>query len=635
MLEAGANRDAIAHDIGRRISPITVACACDKNKQLRHKMVQFLLEYGISLEFDPSRHTESCVHAALDYADCELLELLARSGADFNCLDRVPQLQIHRVNGEYGGNTPLHRVVLGLVAYLLRPWNDDFQANQRRRDLELGDLCLDMTQKLLTLGADVNVTNIRGSTALHLLFKGELSKHCHAEKNDAILGLLLDSGAELNRLNYLGESPLSLAAKYASYKTVKRMIDAGADVNLTKGSTNSALLSAIVGSRSSDIVKLLLDCGADINVKDDDGKNILWAAAKRWNEEKGTEYMENLKLIMAHSANKNCVKHEKYVPFGSVLEFGTMEAMHLFFENGVQLDNCGVPFPLHRAAANSEAEILEYLLKTKLYNVDMLDKTGRTALFSAVSHERLDCVRTLIEWGANVDTPGDLECVLETADRFPLSRAISQGNLRIVDLLLSVGTKVRVNFHTADEKCFISLFRYWDTTYKPSLTDSQRYIIWKWLIGRAILSQNHVEELDLDIENRSRWDFFRQRPAMHKILNQCSSELDDLKSVTLYECQHSSVTLFDLLRGKEMTPYVNNAKVINKYKLLDVSQRFPIYGNLIESHFTMALFKRKLMDAALEKLRDILKSYSYNCDWFLYSVMTHLSIKDLRSISEI
>ncbi|KAJ8688526.1 hypothetical protein QAD02_024321 [Eretmocerus hayati] len=99
-----------------------------------------------------------------------------------------------------------------------------------------------MTQKLLTLGADVHVTNIRGSTALHLLFKGELSKHCHAEKNDAILGLLLDSGAELNRLNYLGESPLSLAAKYASYKTVKRMIDAGADVNLTKGSTNSALL---------------------------------------------------------------------------------------------------------------------------------------------------------------------------------------------------------------------------------------------------------------------------------------------------------------------------------------------------------------------------------------------------------
>ncbi|KAJ8688525.1 hypothetical protein QAD02_024320 [Eretmocerus hayati] len=402
-----------------------------------------------------------------------------------------------------------------------------------------------------------------------------------------------------------------------------------------KSSITKKIFQSAIESQSSDIVKLLLDCGADVNVKDDDGKNILWAAAKRWNEEKGTEYMDNLKLIMAHSANKNCAKHEKYVPFGSVLEFGTMEAMLLFFENGVQLDNCGVPFPLHRAAANSKAEILEYLLETKLYNVDMVDKTGRTALFSAVFHERLDCVRLLIEWGANVETPGDLKCELETAGRFPLCRAISRGNLRIVDLLLSVGIKVRVNFHTGDEECFISLLSYWNTTYEPSLTDSQRSIIWECLIGRAVLSQNHDEELDLDIENRSRWDFFRQGPTIHKILNQCSSELDDLKSVTLYECQHSSVTLFDLLRGKEMTPYVNNAKVVNKYKLLDVSQRFPIYGNLIGSHFTMTLFKRKLMDAALEKLRDILKSYSYNCDWFLYSVMTHLSIKDLRSISEI
>ncbi|KAJ8688536.1 hypothetical protein QAD02_024331 [Eretmocerus hayati] len=127
MLEAGVDRDAVAQLNIERISPMTVACACIEDKQLRHKMVQFLLEYGISLEFDPSRHTESCVHAALDYADCELLELLARSGADLNCLDRVSQ--IHRVNGESdGGNTPLHRVVLGIVAYLTRPWNADVSA---------------------------------------------------------------------------------------------------------------------------------------------------------------------------------------------------------------------------------------------------------------------------------------------------------------------------------------------------------------------------------------------------------------------------------------------------------------------------------------------------------------------------
>ncbi|KAJ8688491.1 hypothetical protein QAD02_024286 [Eretmocerus hayati] len=142
MLEASANRDCLLlnrpismHDDsddstyygpGSHLlrSPLSVACACVSDSELRRKMVKLLLEHGASVDFDPERHSESCAHAALKFADCELLELLSRSGADLNCLDRVIQ---HRSDEsrdllipderlvERGGNTPLHKVMLGIA----------------------------------------------------------------------------------------------------------------------------------------------------------------------------------------------------------------------------------------------------------------------------------------------------------------------------------------------------------------------------------------------------------------------------------------------------------------------------------------------------------------------------------------
>ncbi|KAJ8688490.1 hypothetical protein QAD02_024285 [Eretmocerus hayati] len=178
---------------------------------------------------------------------------------------------------------------------------------------------------------------------------------------------------------------------------------------------------------------------------DDDGKNILWTAAKKWNEGKAAEYVQILKLVLAHSTNENLIKHKNYSVFDTVLESGTMEAVHVFLKNGVQLVDCGVSYPVHRAAANSDVNILEHLLETRLYDIDAVDECGSTALFNAVLHERLDCVRMLIEWGADVEIPMDPKSDLETAGRSPLGQAVFQRNLKIVDLLLSFDAKINLD----------------------------------------------------------------------------------------------------------------------------------------------------------------------------------------------
>ncbi|KAJ8688333.1 hypothetical protein QAD02_024128 [Eretmocerus hayati] len=95
-------------------------------------------------------------------------------------------------------------------------WRDVMQTIDSDYSPTISELRLKMTQKLLELGADVNVANTRGSTAVHLMFKGQLSNHKLAKNGDEVLTLLLNAGAELNHLNKFGESPLSLAAKYGS-----------------------------------------------------------------------------------------------------------------------------------------------------------------------------------------------------------------------------------------------------------------------------------------------------------------------------------------------------------------------------------------------------------------------------------
>ncbi|KAJ8688332.1 hypothetical protein QAD02_024127 [Eretmocerus hayati] len=315
-----------------------------------------------------------------------------------------------------------------------------------------------------------------------------------------------------------------------------------------------------------------------------------------------------------------------------------MEAMHLFFENGVWMDNCGVQFPLHRAAANSEVGILEYLLKTRLYNVDAMDKTGATALFIAVVHERLDCVRMLIEWSANVDTPTEPKSELETAGRSPLSQAVSKGNLEIVDLLLSFGAKIHLNFGTGDKKCFMNALRDWSRIDLTEVKVLNFDITWRCLFGRVLLSQSHVHEINTGKSTlEDQIEFLPELDSQYQvdIIRATLSELDALKSVSFYDGRDNPVTLFDLLHGKEITRYMNNAQVIHKYKLLGVSERFPIYGHLIETRFSIAHYKRKLMDEAVEKLCQTLGSYSWSCGSFFYDVMTHLSIRDLQNLSEI
>jgi len=115
---------------------------------------------------------------------------------------------------------------------------------------------IDTVKTLLKSGADVNVKNKDGRTALmEAAFSG------HTE----IVKLLIAKGADMNAKNKDGGTALIYAAWQGHIEIAKLLIDKSADVNAKDNTGWTALMKATTVNGHTEIVKLLIDKGADID----------------------------------------------------------------------------------------------------------------------------------------------------------------------------------------------------------------------------------------------------------------------------------------------------------------------------------------------------------------------------------
>ena len=103
--------------------------------------------------------------------------------------------------------------------------------------------------------AFINARTKFGSTPLHLALEG------HNVKDDSVIRLLLDHGADTNVQNQLGWTPLQFATRDGALEVVRLLLEHGADVEVTNNSGKTALQVA-GGTRCAEIVELLREHGA-------------------------------------------------------------------------------------------------------------------------------------------------------------------------------------------------------------------------------------------------------------------------------------------------------------------------------------------------------------------------------------
>ena len=223
-------------------------------------------------------------------------------------------------------------------------------------------------------GADVNRRNPDGSTPLQwAVYNGDVAE----------VRRLLRAGANVSLANNYGATPMSLAAEVGNTDILKVLLEAGANVESPNADGQTALL-AVARTGNVEAAKLLLDHGASIDAKERFGGQtpLMWASARR--------HPEMMQLLISRGADVNARSTERNYQ------------RHVTAEGRPKNLDSGGFTPLLYAARENCAACVEVLIKNKA-DINLPDPDSVSPLLVAIMNANWDLARQLISAGADVN----------------------------------------------------------------------------------------------------------------------------------------------------------------------------------------------------------------------------------------
>jgi uncharacterized protein len=292
---------------------------------------------------------------------------------------------------------------------------------------------LDEARRLIRAGADLTLANKYGVTAMTLA--AEVA-------NTEMLALLLEAGANVDSPNPEGMTALMAVARTGNVKAAQLLLNEGAKVNAAEKFGGQTPLMWAAARRHPAMMELLISKGADINAASTDRNYQRHVTA-----EGRPKSLDSGGLTpLLYSIRENC-----------------MSCVEVLLKHRADLnlaDPDGVS-PLLVAIMNSNWDIAERLI-TAGADVNQWDIYGETPLFSIINlRNRADggrgtsidplnktngtaIFKLLLDKGANPNMqlffrPANLTGVTNTRGSTPLIRAVNNGDMEIVKLLLENG----------------------------------------------------------------------------------------------------------------------------------------------------------------------------------------------------
>jgi ankyrin repeat protein len=219
-----------------------------------------------------------------------------------------------------------------------------------------------------------------------------------------VIRKLLDDGADVNARDADGNTPLILAAFYASPECVALLIEKGADVNAANKAGATALTRA---ATSYEKTRLLVVAGANVRVRTALGNTPLILAARCPGNSR------TVKLLLEHGADATERDDAGVSPIISGAAGGDLETVRLLLDAGAKADD--FPKSNQPAAADTAAGM-------------------RTPLMWAALHNDVRMIRLLLERGADPNQ--------STYFGNPLSHACWHDNFEAAELLIAQGASV-------------------------------------------------------------------------------------------------------------------------------------------------------------------------------------------------
>ena len=201
------------------------------------------------------------------------------------------------------------------------------------------------------------------------------------------------------------DTPLAHAAESGQANSIRLLLEYGANVHARNSSDYTPVMIA-ASQRHPGAVKALLEDGANPNDKASDGKTPLLLASRA-----GRYRLPTLQALVEGGADVNFFPTGGRSPLHSIAQFGEPEEMAYLLENG------------------SDPDSVEY--------------TSWTSLILAIRESKRECVRLLLDAGANRNT-------IDKEHRTPAHFAADCSNWQIMEMLLEEDD-VGLDVQTASE----------------------------------------------------------------------------------------------------------------------------------------------------------------------------------------
>ena len=317
--------------------------------------------------------------------------------------------------------------------------------------------------QLLAAGVDVNKTDAKGETALH--------KAAASGFHD-IVQLLIREHSLIDAKNNEDQTPLYLAVLQGHLPVVKTLLENGANATLPDYKGNTSLMMA-VQNNYVEIVALLLKAGVSVNAVEQNGFSALTIATING-------YTQIVTLLMRAGANINYA----VPPFNNTILMFAVENEQipvidqlLYAGVNVNAKNNAQETALMIAAELGFLEIVKKLIK---FNADLnvSDEHGKTPLMAAIESENIEVIAALIKAGADLDLANEDE---DTA----LMIAAYQSSYDIVSALLKAGAQINIKNNSGKTAL--------DAALAANQSENRKQVIQLLQTHHAVRGENNAE----------------------------------------------------------------------------------------------------------------------------------------------
>ena len=248
--------------------------------------------------------------------------------------------------------------------------------------------------------------------------------------------MMMQNGADMLERDSNGSTVLHFASRYSKQEIVAFLLKLNKiSVNAANNCNRISLMDACLDGGRLDNIKMLIRNGADIQALDCDGSSVLHLAY-RYSTKTVLEFLLEMNEISVN-AKDNC---NRTPLMDACLDGGRLDNIKMLIQNGAdsQARDSYSSTVLHFASRNTNAEVVEFLLKLNKISVNATDNLNRTPLMDACfDGGRLSNIQTLIRNSADIKArDSDGSTVLHFASRY--------SNNEVVEFILELN-EISVN----------------------------------------------------------------------------------------------------------------------------------------------------------------------------------------------